>query len=54
MELLIHQLPEIVKLMRENGTVTVAQMDALNIPNFNEFDSDSKAKDERALHNKYS
>jgi hypothetical protein len=50
MELLVHQFPEMVKLMRENGTVTEAQMDALNIPNFNEFDSDSKAKDERALH----
>jgi len=50
MELLVHQFPEMVKLMREHGTVTEAQMDALNIPNFNEFDSDSKAKDERALH----
>jgi len=44
------QFPGMVDIMRRNGTITEAEMDAVNIPSFNFADSDKKPKDQRALH----
>jgi hypothetical protein len=50
MDILVQQFPKMVEIMRARGTVTELEMDELGIPNVNNLDSDSKAKDARALH----
>ena len=39
-----------VEIMRLRGRITEAEYDAKGIPNFKEYDSDKKPKDEHALH----
>jgi hypothetical protein len=43
-------LPHFAEIMRQRGKITEAEMDAKGIPNYNNFDSDRKPKDQRALH----
>lgn len=43
-------LPHFVGIMRQRGKITEAEMDERQIPNYNNFDSDRKPKDQRALH----
>jgi len=50
MKILIDKFPDMVAIMRARGTVTEAEMDALNIPSVNHLDADQKPKDQRALH----
>ena len=50
MKILLDSFPQMVQLMRQNGTVTESEMDALSIPSVNHLDSHRKPKDERALH----
>jgi hypothetical protein len=50
MKILLDSFPQMVQLMRQKGTVTESEMDALNIPSVNHLDLDRKPKDQRALH----
>ena len=43
-------LPHFVGIMRQRGKITEAEMNERQIPNYNNFDSDRKPKDQRALH----
>ena len=43
-------LPHFVGIMRQHGKITEAEMNERQIPNYNNFDSDRKPKDQRTLH----
>ncbi len=44
------QPPHFVGIMRQRGKITEAEMNERQIPNYSNFDSDRKPKDQRALH----
>ena len=50
MDIMERELPAMVEIFRSTGKVTEAQMDAAGIPSVNSQSTNSKPKDERAMH----
>ena len=50
MDIMERELPAMVEIFRSTGKVTEAQMDAAGIPSVNSESTNSKPKDERAMH----